>query len=339
MRTYLFFGLDQCQRIQMSCTDLLQRTKAITEDALQFTEETALIEGRQALRVHAQASPDQSTAVFRQWQQRHRAFVGETLEGHAVVSLARGDVGDQRALVVRTLADADPKLLAQAGAATIGEHREVAFQGGFIIEGQAVAVGQRLHAGDFRRATPADHVLVQALPQALAEPGVFNDITQRWNTLFHRRQPRRRESTTVGNMNLLDRLGAAGNFLPDAQALVNLPRAKGQRRRTSVVTRLIRIPRGERLDQHDLPASGLGPGLQGQRQTRTDQPATNDCQVDSTHAACVRACAIRASISLTVFGTPPVNISQPVLVTTTSSSMRTPMPRHFFATFWLSGAI
>ena len=246
----------------MPCAHLLQGAEAITEHPLQLAEETALIQRRQPLRVHAQTGPDQRAAVVRQRQQRHRPLIGEALEGHAVVRFARGDVGDQRALVIRAFLDADPQLLAQTGAAAIGEHRKVAFQGGFIVEGQAIAVGQRLHARDFRRATPTDHVLVQALPQALAEPGVFHHITQRRNALFHRRQPRGGETSTVGNMNLLDRLGAAGDFLPHAQPLINLPGAEGQRRRTGIVARLVGVAGGKRFDQHDLPATGLGPGLQ-----------------------------------------------------------------------------
>ena len=39
------------------------------------------------------------------------------------------------------------------------------------------------------------------------------------------------------------------------------------------------------------------------------------------------------------FGPPEVRISQPFLVPTTSSSIPTPMPRHFFATLWLSAAM
>ena len=43
-------------------------------------------------------------------------------------------------------------------------------------------------------------------------------------------------------------------------------------------------------------------------------------------------CAISASISATVFGASLLSMSQPSLVTTTSSSMRMPMPHHFLAT-------
>src|SRR5207253_1610714 len=95
---------------------------------------------------------------------------------------------------------------------------------------------------------------------------------------------------------------------PSAEPLINLSGAEGQRRGARVIARLIGVARRERFDQHDLPAAGLGPGLQGQRQTGANQTATNDCQIDSAHAACIRAAAISASISATVFGTPLVRI-------------------------------
>ena len=97
----------------------------------------------------------------------------------------------------------------------------------------------------------------------------------------------------------------------------------------------------ETVSLADLPREGrttYARILQGQRKARADQSAPDDRQA-LHQAACSRAAAISASISATLFGTPPVRISQPFLVTTTSSSMRTPMPRHFLATFWLSAAI
>src|SRR3989344_5383708 len=136
-------------------------------------------------------------------------------------------------------------------------------------------------------------------------------------------------------MDLLDRLRAAGKGPPQPPPPIDLPRAIGQRRRACVVARLVAVARCEGFDQQDLPAPRLGPVLQRQRQARAHQAAADNGQVDPAH----RAAAINASMSATVLGTPPVRMSQPCLVTTTSSSMRTPMPRHFFATLWLSGEI
>ncbi|CRM82791.1 hypothetical protein [Pseudomonas sp. 24 E 13] len=184
MRADLFFRFHQGQRIQMPRAYLLQGAQAIAEHALQFAEETALVKARQALGVHAHAGPDQRAAVVGQRQQGHRPFIGEALERFAIMGFARGDVGDQRALVIRARLDADAQLFAQARAAAVGQYREVAFEHGFIVEGQAVAIRQRLHARDFRRAAPADHLFIQALPQALAQPGVFHHVTEGRHTLF-----------------------------------------------------------------------------------------------------------------------------------------------------------
>src|SRR3546814_7356523 len=105
-------------------------------------------------------------------------------------------------------------------------------------------------------------------------------------------------------MNLLDRLGATGNFLPDTQALINLPGPEGQRRGAGIVARLPGITGGEGLDQDDLPAPSLGAGLQGQGQASTYQASADARQLDPAHAASARAAAIRASLSTTVFGPP-----------------------------------
>ena len=335
VRTHLLFGFHQGQRVQVAGAHLLEGAQAIPEHTLQFAQEATLVEAGQALGVHADAGPDQRATVVRQRQQGHGAFIGKALERLAIVGFARGDVGDQRALVVGPGFHANAQLLTQAGTAAIGQYRKVAFQHGFIVEGQAIAIGQRLHARDFCRAAPAHHVLVQALPQALAEPGVFHHITQGWHALLHRGQTRGGEAPTVRYMDLLDRLRTPGNGLPQAQPLVNLARAKRQRGRARIVARLVAVARCKGFDQHDLPTPRLGPGLQCQGQAGAHQATADNRQVDPAH----RAAAINASISATVLGTPPVRISQPCLVTTTSSSMRTPMPRHFFATVWLSGEI
>ncbi|MNH05391.1 hypothetical protein D3C79_647140 [compost metagenome] len=228
------------------------------------------------------------------------------------------------------------QLLAQAGSTTIGQHRQVAFDHRIVIERQLIAVLQRLHSRHFCRAAPTYHFGVQAFPQALAEPGVLHHITQGWHALFQRVQTRRTKAATVGHLDLADRFGAAADLLPQAQTLINLSGAERQSRGAGVIARLVAVARRERLNQQNLPATRLGTGLQGKRQARANQATANDCQVDPIHAAALRAAAIKASISATVLGTPEVRISQPCFVTTTSSSIRTPIPRHFFATLWLS---
>ncbi|KPA97349.1 hypothetical protein PF70_02615 [Pseudomonas asplenii] len=89
VRTDLFLGLHQGQRVQVSSADLLQGAEAITEHTLQLAEEAALVQLREPLSVHPEPGPDQCTTVVRQRQQGHRPFVGEPLEGHAVMGFAR----------------------------------------------------------------------------------------------------------------------------------------------------------------------------------------------------------------------------------------------------------
>ena len=332
MRPHLLLGLDQRQWVEVPRADLAQGAQAIAEHALQLAQETALVDVGQASRVHALAGPDQRAAVIRKRQQGHGAFFGETLEGLAAVGLARGDIGDQRALLVGRVAHMDAQLFAQAGAATVGQYRQVALQLGVVVQQQAVATFDGLHRGHLRRAAPAHHLAVQPLPQALAQPGVFHHVAKRRHALFQGIQAGGAEAAAVGYVNLPDRLGAMADGLPQAQLLVDLLGTERQCRRTRVVAGLEAVTGGEGLDQQDLPAPRLGPRLQGQGQARAHQAATDDRQVHPIHAASLRAACISASISATVRGTPEVRISQPCLVTTTSSSILTPMPRHFLAT-------
>src|SRR5690606_12652128 len=107
-----------------------------------------------------------------------------------------------------------------------------------------------------------------------------------------------------------------------------------------VVAGLVAVARGEGFDHDDAPAPRARAFLQGQGQAGAHQPAADDGQLDPFHQACSRdAVAISASISATLLGTSPVRISQPSAVTTTSSSMRTPMPRQRGSTCSLSGAM
>ncbi len=240
-------------------------------------------------------------------------------------------------LVVRPLPHPDTQLFAQTGTATVGQHGQVAVQFAVVTEAQAITIGQWLHVFDLGRHTPTDHITIQPGPQSLTEPGVFDYIAKRRNALFDRRQASGAEATPVRHLDLQDRLGASGNLLPEAKPFIDASRAERQCRRTRIVAGLPGFTRREGLDEHDFPAARLGTGLQRQRKARTDQSAADDGDIEAAHTTCSCAAAISASISATVLGTPPDRISHPCLVTTTSSSIRTPIPRHFFATSRLSG--
>ncbi|RMU63745.1 hypothetical protein ALP29_200371 [Pseudomonas syringae pv. avii] len=113
------------------------------------------------------------------------------------MGLARRDVGDQRAVIVRPLPYTDTQLLTQAGTTAIGQHGQIAFQLGFITEGQAITSGQRLHLPDLGRHAPTDHVTVQRSPERLPQPGVLHDIAERRHTFFNRRQARSAKAAAV----------------------------------------------------------------------------------------------------------------------------------------------
>src|SRR5690625_6537526 len=92
--------------------------------------------------------------------------------------------------------------------------------------------------------------------------------------------------------------------------------------------------RANGVDQRDPPR--LIPRGQQAGQTGADKAAPNDSDVV---IGCTHQEFINASMSSGCLGTPVGKTSQPSLVTSTLSSMRMPIPRHFLATWSLSGAV
>ncbi len=334
----LFLRLDQHQRVEMPCAHLLKGAQPIAERLLQFGEEIRFVQRSQARRVGLRPRPDQRTTVVAHRQQGHGALIGETFEGLARVGLAGRDVGDQRRLAVGPTADIDAQLFTQPRTATIGQDRQAAIDLLAIGQRQPITASLRLQRLDFRRAAPHHHIVVQRLPQAVTDPGVLHHVAEGRNAVGFGIEPCRADPAAVRHVNMLDGLGALGDPLPDAQPLIDQPRAIGQRRGAGIVAGLVFVAGLEGLDQLDPPAARPRTLLQRQSEARADQTTADDRQLAHDQATS-RAPAISASISATALGTPPVRISQPVLVTTTSSSMRTPMPRHFLATSWLSAAM
>ncbi|VTL98659.1 Uncharacterised protein [Pseudomonas aeruginosa] len=192
-------------------------------------------------------------------------------------------VGDQRGLPVRRLLHGDAELFAQPGTAAIGEDRQLAIELRLVVEGKPVTALPGFQGLHFGRAVPAHHLGVERLPQALAEPGVLHHVAQRRHAFLDGGQAGGAEAAAVGNMDMQDRLGALGDRRPQAEALVDLPAAIGQRRGTGVVAGLVGIAGREGFDQHDRPATLAGAGLQGQGQRRADQAAADDRQVGLAH--------------------------------------------------------
>ena len=143
-------------------------------------------------------------------------------------------------------------------------------------------------------------------------------------------------------MYLPDRLDTAGQIGPDAQPLKQQTTAMGQCGRTGVIAGLRFGAAGWlRFDQANVPTGLSRASLQRQRQTGADHAAADNDQF-ITHAGTPvssRAWAINASMASASLGTSALSTSQPVLVTSTSSSIRMPIPRHLRATVSSSGAI
>ncbi|MNZ32705.1 hypothetical protein D3C78_500380 [compost metagenome] len=283
MRADLLLGFDQAERVGVTGANLAQRAQAIAEGVLQFAQELRIGQLAQAFGILRGAGPDQRAAVFRQRQQGHRPVVGEALESLPAMIFGRTDVGDQRGLSIGCSVHANAQLLAQAGTATVGEHGEVAVDLAVVVQGQPVAIAERFHPPHLGRAAPTDQLRVQRMPQTLAEPGVLHHVAEGRHALLHRGKARGAKAAAVGYVDLRDRFGTLGDLLPDAQALVDLPAAEGQRGGTRVIAGLVAVAGGERLDQQDLPATLACAGLQEQRQAGTNQAATDDGDLRTLH--------------------------------------------------------
>src|SRR5690606_32862379 len=107
MRPPLLLRLDQAQRIEVPCTNLLQGAQAIAEGLLQFAEKLCLADMQQTLGIGVAARPDQRATIVTQRQHGHRAIIGEAFEGLTAMRLQRADVGNQRALPIGLAADVD----------------------------------------------------------------------------------------------------------------------------------------------------------------------------------------------------------------------------------------
>jgi len=208
--------------------------------------------------------------------------------------LGRADIGDQRRLPVGRGAHGDTQLLAQVRASAVSKDRQITLQALAVGQLQGITIGQWLQRLDLRRAAPLHHALVERLPQAVPQPGVFHHVAQRRHALISRAQAGRSKVPTVGNMDAVDRLGTRRDERPQAQALVDLPGAVGQRTAARVIARLVIAARGKGLDQHDLPAALQCALLQRQRQAGTDQAPTDDGDLHTTHLRQPR-CARRPS--------------------------------------------
>src|SRR5574344_630048 len=206
------------------------------------------------------------------------------------MQLCRGDGGDDRGLAIAAFAAVDAQLLAQAGAAAVSQNGQFAIECFAVVQLQPVAALLRPQGGYFGGAVPVDQVAVQCIPQAVAEPGVFYYLAEGADLLFTGMQFGGGKAALFGDVDVFDGLRPLRHLRPDAQPLIDLLAAMGQRRGAGVIAGLECVAGSEGLDQGDAPAAFAGTLLQGQCQAGTDQTAADDGYVDGFHGILLLPC-------------------------------------------------
>ncbi len=141
-------------------------------------------------------------------------------------------------------------------------------------------------------------------------------------------EPGEAEVPGVGDVDLAYRRCDGSDVVPHAQGREDLARAVAERGAALIEARLQLAASDHGLDQRYLePGAG-----QRQRQARPHHAAPDDGDIALLRGRRGHAAAINASIASGSFGASSVRTSQPLRVTTTSSSMRTPMFQKRFDT-------
>ncbi len=158
-------------------------------------------------------------------------------------------------------------------------------------------------------------------PQRAPDGAIRQHVADRIETEISGDEACEAEAAGIGDVDGADRRALGLHRRPHIEAFEHGARTVADGGRALIETRLCgRIGR-EALDERDG-ESGVS---QRHGKARADHAAAHDRNIDGQGRA--HAASIRASISAACFGTPSVSTSQPLFVTTTSSSMRTPMPR------------
>src|SRR5690606_442755 len=174
-------------------------------------------------------------------------------------------------------------------------------------------------------------------PQRLAEASVLDRVPERGDAFLPRVAAHGAEPAPLGEGYRADRLRVAHERAPQPERSEDALRAVRERRDARIEARLLEPRRVARLDEHGAAADRV----ERNRERRADEPAADDQHVAVEpslhalhavrHAALSTAVPTSRSISSASTGSSAVSTSQPSRVTTTSSSMRMPMPRQAFA--------
>jgi hypothetical protein len=263
--------------------------------------------------------------------------IGEALEGAAARRLFCRAIDDDGGLLVVVDARRDAERLPQLRARAVRRDHEAG------ADYAHLALGRHAHRYRVRADVEADdlgrrdarkarlrglRLGSQRLPERPPQHPVLDRVAERVDTLLPRIDPRRAEAPALADMNEADRLGLVPDGVPEAELLEHALRAVRERRRAAVEARTFEGIDAARLDQH---------GFQGQTRERVREQGTDEAAADDQHIAVGRgsvrhqAAAMKDSTSATLVGMPVVSTCGPSRVTSTSSSMRMPMPRQRFA--------
>src|SRR5690606_3487887 len=270
--------------------------------------------------------------------------------------LIAADIGDNGALVVVALASADIQASAQTRLRAVGNRQQprshrLTFAA--VLNRHQRMLLSRLAIDHLRRVHPFNRgVFVQLREQHIAEPGILDHIAQRWPLALLRVELDTAETSALADMDIGDGGGVMVERLPEAETFQDAAAAIRECRGARIEARSVHRWRqlrdigggGNRETFRDKYAQcTVAELVQQQRKADADHTAAGDHDIVINRGGAARAHAawlprISCSMSPTVLGTSSVSTSQPVFVTTTSSSMRMPMPRHLRATAVLSGA-
>ncbi len=248
--------------------------------------------------------------------------------------LFRQQVADNGALPVVRRLHADAHLVPHRRPGAIGRHKQLAVErfgpaiAMLYVDGRPFRL--QVDVDDPRRAQQRDPTHgVERFFQHLAEDAIYNDITERFYSLFLGVDVRETEATLVGDVNVANRRGCCSDPVPQAHRPEHAMRAARKRGRALVETRLLG---GLALDGFD--DGYLEPERrQRQRQAGADHAAAGDDDiVTRVHGCPAHNACISASTSAGSLTRPLLSTSGPFDVTATSSSMRTPMLRRAFGT-------
>ncbi len=287
------------------------------EPGLQFAEKGRVIHGQQACGLGRRARPDQCRTTVLHRQQREWTLGREAFVGDALMRPFRGDGAQQRRMAVVMTRGRNARLRAQVRLGTVGRDHEPRMQHARPVARTHLDLGVCIEAAAGTRlgCQPRDagqHC--DARGEDLVDRLRGQHMAKHRHGRFAGIQHRHAEAPAFADVHLEDRLSHRTHRLPQAERGEDAARGFVECDGARIVASR---HRAAGLDEGDADA------VRGKRdgECRAHRPtADDDHRRHATHAR-----VIRASMAATDLGAASVNTSQPSRVTSTSSSMRTPM--------------